>query len=160
MWITYCLLGEITVLRAGSSITQHAFHCWCQFWYSPSGTIENAAPLCSRTIGSLQKKDTKRKRAKIIPFEFQLEQKHSGVNILRSWGGQNQYSGLCDVAFYGLSLCLYPNFCKDDTSLFCSSEMPLRGTLEPCDCVSTEDQQRVRKGRCGLCCWSVRSCLL
>lgn len=124
MWITYCFLAEIVVLRAGSSITQHAFHYWCQFWYSPSGTIENSAPLCFRTIGSLQKKDTKCERAKLIPFQLQPEQKHSGMNILPSWGGQNQYSDLCDVAFYGLSLRLYPNFCKDDPSLFCSSEMP------------------------------------
>lgn len=81
------------------------------------------------------------------------------MNILRSWGRQTQYSGLCDVAFYGLFLRLYPNACKDDASLFSesSSEMPLHGTLKPCYCVSTEYQQHIRKGCSGLCCWSVRS---
>lgn len=117
MWITCCFLAEITVLRAGSSITQHTFQCWFQFWYSPSGTIENSAPLCFRTMGSLQKKDTKSERAKLIPFQPQLEQKHSGANIHRTWSGQNQYSDLCGVSFFGLSLRLQPNFCKDDTSL-------------------------------------------
>lgn len=159
MWITYCFLAEIVVLRADSSITQHAFHYWCQFWYGPSGTIENSAPLCFRTIGSLQKKDTKCERAKLIPFQLQLEQKHSGNNILRSWGGQNQYSDLCDVAFYGLSWCLYPSFCKDDTSLFCSSAMPLHVCVWALLLCEHWIPTACRKGCCGLWCWSIRSCL-
>lgn len=136
MWITYCFLAEIVVWRVGSSITQHAFHYWCQFWYSPTGTIESSALLCFRTIGSLQKKGTKCECAKLIPFQLQPEQKHSGMNILRSWGSQNQYSDLWDVALTGLSLCLYPNSCQGGILHFCCPAMPVHacvGALALCE---------------------------
>lgn len=80
-------------------------------------------------MGSLQKKDTKCERAKLIPFQSQLEQKHSGTNILTSRGGQNQCSHLCGVVLIGLPVHSYPNSCKDGTLCFCSPEVPW-GMLE------------------------------
>lgn len=104
MWITHCFLTEIVVLRADSSITQYAFHYWCQFWYSPSGTIENSAPLCFRTIGSLQKKDTKWEHAKLIPFQLQLEQKtfRNDHPLILRW--TESIFGFVWCGFFGLAL--------------------------------------------------------